>query len=153
MKESMTQAIRVVGISVRTTNENMQVAKDIPALWQRFAVEGIAAKISGRIGENTYCIYTEYESDHTKPYTTILGCQVSEDAEVPEGMTECILEAGPYQKFICKGNLLEGAVANTWMEIWQNDLDRKYSADYECYDARAANPADGEIDIFIALNG
>lgn len=32
----------IIGISVRTTNENDQAAKDIPALWKRFISEGIA---------------------------------------------------------------------------------------------------------------
>ena len=153
MKVNQTESIRVIGISVRTSNENMQAAQDIPALWKRFGSEDIASKIPGRVDENTYCIYTDYESDHTKPYTTILGCHVADDAEVPEGMVACVLEVGPYQKFTAKGNLLEGAVVSAWMEVWKSDLDRKYSADYECYDARAANPEDGEIDIFVALNG
>jgi len=151
MKEIKSESILVVGISVRTSNENMQAAKDIPALWQQFAQESVAANVPNRVDEKTYCIYTEYESDHTKPYTTILGYRVSDLSNVPEGMVSCELAAGPYQKFVSKGNLLEGAVVNTWMDIWKSDLDRKYSADFECYDERAANPADGEVDIFIAL--
>lgn len=39
-----TQTIRkfnVIGISVRTTNENGQAGQDIPALWNKFVTEGI----------------------------------------------------------------------------------------------------------------
>ena len=73
MNTEQKEPFYVVGISVRTSNENQQAAKDIPALWQRFMSENIADKIPNKSSNKVYAVYTDYESDHTKPYTTIIG--------------------------------------------------------------------------------
>lgn len=70
------QKFHVIGISIRTTNENNQAAQDIPELWNKFMTESVIEKIPNKVENAVYCIYTEYEKDHTKPYTTILGCRV-----------------------------------------------------------------------------
>ena len=80
------KSFSVVGISIRTTNENGQATKDIPALWGKFMSEGIIEKIPNKIDNTVYCIYTDYEKDHTKPYTTILGCKVSTLNNIPNEM-------------------------------------------------------------------
>ncbi len=76
----------IMGISIRTTNEDQQAAKDIPALWQRFWNEDILSKIPNKTGNTLYCAYTDYESDFTKPYTTVLGCKVSSLGTIPQGL-------------------------------------------------------------------
>ena len=141
----------VIGISVRTTNENAQASTDIPALWARFMNEAIAAKIPNKLDQSLYCIYTDYEKDHTRPYTTILGCQVSSLAVIPEGMVGVTFEAANYSKFVAKGNILQGMVFNEWTKIWNSDLPRAYTADFEVYGEKAQNPVDAAVDIFIAL--
>jgi len=86
MNHQQIEPFNIIGISVRTTNENGQAVKDIPALWNRFMSEGIANKIPNKTSESIYCIYTEYEKDHTKPYTTIIGCRVDQVENIPAGM-------------------------------------------------------------------
>jgi predicted transcriptional regulator YdeE len=76
----------VIGIEVRTTNENEQAAKDIPVLWEKFMKENVLNNIPNKIDNTIYSIYTEYEKDHTKPYTTLLGCKVESLENIPEGM-------------------------------------------------------------------
>ncbi len=66
----------IVGIAVRTTNQNGQAEKDIGTLWENFYKDESIAKIEGKISEDLYCIYTEYEKDHLGAYTTILGYQI-----------------------------------------------------------------------------
>ena len=151
MKKVKIEAFHVIGISVRTTNENQQAAKDIPALWSRFMSEGIQAKIPNKIDAEVLSIYTNYEGDHTKPYDTILGCRVSSLDVVPEGMVAQSFEGGSYVEFVSKGDMNQGAVYNTWLEIWNADLDRKFTADFEVYGEKAKNPANIEVPIFVAL--
>ena len=86
MYNQKVKEFNVIGISVRTTNENGQAGQDIPALWNNFITNGLADKIPNKIDTSIYCIYTEYEKDHTKPYTTILGCKVSDLLTIPDGM-------------------------------------------------------------------
>ncbi|AZB10919.1 AraC family transcriptional regulator [Chryseobacterium sp. G0162] len=145
------EPFKVIGIAVRTTNENEQAAKDIPVLWEKLMQENILEKIPNKIDNTVYSIYTEYEKDHTKPYTTLLGCKVENLDHIPEGMIGKSFEGGNYVKFTAKGNLAEGLVINEWFKIWNMDLDRMFTADFEMYGEKAQNPADAEIDILIAV--
>uniref|UniRef100_UPI0040486E9A GyrI-like domain-containing protein n=1 Tax=Flavobacterium sp. TaxID=239 RepID=UPI0040486E9A len=75
MENTSIETIHIVGIVKRTTNENQQAAKDIPLLWEKFMSEDIANKISKKTNDNIYAIYSDYESDHTKPYTIYIGSE------------------------------------------------------------------------------
>lgn len=145
------QKFNVIGISVRTTNENGQSGKDIPALWSQFMSEEIQSKIPNKVSEDLFCIYTDYEKDHTKPYTTILGCKVENLDVVPENMLGKTIESANYEELIAKGNLSEGIVFNKWLEIWNSDLDRSFTADFEVYGEKTQNPENAEVAIYIAL--
>lgn len=151
MESIKKEGFKIIGIKVRTTNENMQAAKDIPELWKKFMLEKISNKIPNKIDDSIFVIYTNYESDHTKPYDTILGCSVSNLLDIPDGMFGQQFNAGNYSKFISKGNLEAGAVYNTWTQIWNQDLDRMYTADFEIYGSKAKNPANAEVDIFVSI--
>lgn len=141
----------VIGISVRTTNENEQSGKDIPALWNRFMSEGILEKIPGKVDNSVYCIYTDYEKDHTKPYTTLLGCRVNNLDQVPEGMMGKTFDTATYSKRTVKGNLLEGLVFNEWLKIWESNLSRTFVADFEIYGEKEKDPTNAEVAIFIGV--
>ncbi len=141
----------VIGISVRTTNENGKSAQDIPALWVTFLGEGISNQIPNKVSGDLYCIYTDYEQDHTRPYTTLLGCRVSTLETIPEGMVGKTIESANYTKFVAKGDLAHGVVLDTWIKIWNSDLPRNYTADFEVYGPNAQNPENAEVTIFIAV--
>ena len=145
------KSFSVIGISVRTTNENNQAAADIPALWNKFMTEGIAQQIPNKVDNSLYCIYTDYEKDHTKPYTTILGCKVENLDIIPAGMIGKTFNEADYKKFVAKGNILEGMVFNEWIKIWNSNVERAYTSDFGVYGEKATNPADAEVDIFIAV--
>ncbi len=151
MSNQTIQKFSVIGISVRTSNENGKAGQDIPALWNKFMTEGIAEQIPNKIDNSIYCIYTEYEKDHTKPYTTILGCKVGNLDEIPNGMVGQTFEETTYSKHIAKGNILQGMVFNEWTKIWNSDLSRTFTADFEVYGEKAQNPENAEVDIFIAV--
>jgi predicted transcriptional regulator YdeE len=151
MKTQHIQPFYIIGISVRTTNENMQAMKDIPALWNKFMTGQIAEKITNKIDDMVYCVYTDYEKDHTKPYTTILGCRVKSLDHIPEGMTGTSIHGGDYQLFTAKGNVAQGSVYNEWLKIWDANLPRTFTADFEVYGSKAQDPENAEVDIFISL--
>lgn len=146
------EPFQVIGISVRTINGHGQAAQDIGGLWQKFLGEGIMDKIPNKISPEILSIYTNYEGDHTQAYDTILCCKVSSLDEVPEGMVAQAFEGGTYQPYQAKGNLTEGAVYQAWHSIWNADLDRTYTADFEVYGDKAQDPSNAEVDIFVAIN-
>lgn len=145
------ESFKVIGIEVRTTNENNQAAQDIPVLWEKLMKENIVENIPNKIDNTIYSIYTDYEKDHTKPYTTLLGCKVENLDIIPEGMIGKSFEGGNYVKFTPKGNLAEDLVINEWIKIWNMDLQRIFTADFEMYGEKAQNPSDAEVDILIAV--
>lgn len=142
----------IIGISVRTTNENNQAANDIAGLWTKFMGENVLEEIPNKIDNTVYSIYTDYESDHTKPYTTLLGCKVTSLHSIPDGMIGKSFDGGNYVKLSAKGDLMKGLIVNKWTEIWGADLDRAFTADFEVFGEKAQNPNDAEIDFLIAVN-
>jgi predicted transcriptional regulator YdeE len=141
----------ILGISVQTSNANNQALTDIGALWQKFMGENIAAKIPNKIDEAVYSVYCRYESDYTGAYTTLLGCKVNSIENIPEGLEYIEIASGNYEQFIAKGNLQEGVVYKTWVNIWNTNLPRAYTTDFEIYSERSADPSNASVDIFIAL--
>jgi predicted DNA-binding transcriptional regulator YafY len=142
---------QIIGISVRTTNENGQAATDIANLWSKFMAEGVLDRIPNKVDQTVYSLYTDYEGDHTQPYTTVLGCRVESLDTIPEGMVGKSFGGGKYVKTTAKGDLTNGLVVNQWSKIWAAALDRRYTADFEAFGAKAQNPKDAEVDFFVAV--
>ena len=145
---------KVIGIAVETTNEEGKSAEDIGRLWHKFYEEEIPQKIPSREGEEVYSIYTDYESDYQRKYTAIIGMKVSSLDSVPSGLVGREFEGGNYLKFVAMGKMPD-AVAKTWQQIWNEDeeLNRKYTADFEIYDAKSQNGEGSEVAILIATEG
>ena len=145
------ETFSIIGIGIRTTNENGQSSQDIPALWNQFMSTGILAQIPNKIDDSIYCIYTDYEKDHTKPYTTILGCKVAHLDDIPAPLVGKVISAATYAKHTVKGNLMEGIVFNEWVKIWNTPLPRTFIADFEIYGQKAQDPNNAEVDIFVGI--
>ena len=153
MQKVEIEPFKVIGIVVRTTNEHGKSAQDIGQLWGKFMSEGISDNIPNKIDDAIFSIYTNYESDHTEAYDAILGCKVSSLENIPDGMVGQSLDGGTYGKFVSQGDLTKGVVFGTWSEIWQQDLDRTFTADFELYGEKAQNPTDAEVEVLVAING
>ena len=151
MEKQTLRSFPVIGITVRTSNAEGRAAKDIPELWAKFWATDVAAKIPGRTDNDIYSIYTAYEGDYTQPYTTLIGYKVENLEHIPEGFTGLLIEEGPYMKCTARGRLSEGVVFNAWTEIWNTELPRAYTADFEVYGERSHNPDDAEVDIYLAV--
>jgi len=113
--------------------------------------ENMLQQIPNKVDNTIYCMYTEYEKDHTKPYTTLLGCKVENLENIPAGMIGKTVEGGNYIKQTVKGNLMQGVIATAWIKIWNANFSRLYTADFEVYGEKAQNPENAEVDIFIAV--
>lgn len=152
MQNVKIESFNIIGIAIRTTNQNGQAAKDIPALWGKFMAENTISKIKNLIDPTIYSLYTDYEGDHTDPYTTILGCKVENLNEIPEGMIGKSFEAGEFVKFTTKGDLEKDLIINEWQKIWSKDINRKYSVDFEVYGEKAQDMNNAEVDILISVH-
>jgi len=153
MSNQIIQKFYVIGISTRTTNENGQSAKDIEALWSKFWGEEIQKQIPNKLSEEIYAVYTDYETDFTKPYTTIIGSSVSSLENIPNGFVGITINTTTYKKFISKGKMPD-AVFNTWLEIWGDkdlNLKRSYKADFTIHAEKYYGGDNAEVETYISV--
>ncbi len=143
---------QIIGISIKTANDDLEkLQHDMQSLWNRFISEKIVEKIPGKISNDLYCIYTDYEGDYTKPYLALLGCQVESLNDIPAGLSGKHFNGGTYIKKTVKGNLFAGIIANAWKEIWALDIARTYHADFEIYGINAVNPENAQVEILVGI--
>ncbi len=151
MKKSITKELLIAGMEIRTRNDAGQAEQAIPQLWGKFMQANIAEKLSDLACSTMYAVYTDYEGDHTKPYTMMLGFEVTSGENVPKDLTVKTIPVAEYETFTAKGNLTENAVIDAWTKIWQSDLNRTYKTDIEVYGEKAMDPTNGEAEIWIGV--
>jgi predicted transcriptional regulator YdeE len=144
-------AFHIIGIFVRTTNVNNKALKDIGDLFGNFVGQNILEKIPNKMTEDIYCVYTDYESDYNGPYTTIIGCKVSSLNDIPTGLIGKTIPDSKYQVYRSTGKL-SISLAKTWEGIWNTDLNRRYSADFDIYGEKAKDYENAEVDTYVAIN-
>lgn len=148
-----TMGLKIIGITVRTTNKDGQSARDIGELWGQFYSQNLLETIPNKLSNDIYSIYTDYKSDFTDEYTTIIGLQVSSLDTIPSGLIGRQFPIETFEVFTAQGEMPQ-AVMNTWLDIWQrdNELQRKYTYDFEFYGEKSQNGENAEVQIFIATN-
>ena len=150
--KNMTDGFKIIGISIRTTNKNNQSQQDLGKLWGQFHADNVFNKIPNKVSGNILSIYTDYKSDFTDEYTTIIGVPVATLDEIPNGLIGREFGAEHFKEFVAKGEM-PNAVVNTWLDIWQKDkeLNRKYTYDFEVYGEKCQNGENSEVEIYIAV--
>lgn len=117
----------VVGVSAITSNDDPKMGEVIGGLWEKLYQGGVNAAIKNKMNEYAIGLYSDYSNNQ---YCVTAGNEVSK-AENDE-LTVKIIPAGKYAKFSVHGHM-EIAVAKAWGEIWQMDLDRSFTGDFEEY--------------------
>lgn len=128
--------IFIAGIAMRTTNQGGRAQTDIGNLWTKFMNENIAGQIAARLSDDIYCVYTDYENDHTGWYTTVLGCRI-ESPDDSKGMFTALIPKGSYRLYKPEGEM-PGCVISTWQQIWADCHGRNFIADYDLYSGNKA---------------
>ena len=139
----------VMGISIKTTNQNGQSGKDIGQLFGEFWEKGIIDKIPNKLSKDIYCVYYEYEGDFNAPYSVMLGCRVENLMNIQSGLVGLNIPRNSYLRFDSYGELPDGLI-KTWSEIWNSEIDRQYSFDFDVY---PENPTDSaQVQTFVSVN-
>lgn len=139
----------LVGIGIKTTNEEGKGAIDIGNTWGHFFSTGIIEKIQYKKDKNIFGLYTEYEGDFTNPYMFYACCEVTENNEDFD-LTTIRVPGGKFAKFSVTGNS-QKVIGPLWETIWNTDLDRTYIADYEIYHSDFTDPNQQLIEIYIGI--
>lgn len=152
MPHQFTNGFKIIGISTRTSNQNHQSQADLGKLWTRFFSENIIEKIPNKSSLEIISLYTDYKSDFTDEYTTIIGLPVSTLDDIPSGMIGREFQAEHFQTFTAQGEMPK-AVVDTWATIWEkdNELNRKYAYDFEVYGEKSQQGSASEVDIYLSI--
>ena len=121
----------VMGIHTRASNAELNKIGD---LWRRYHAMGDHTIVETRLNDVPYCVYCEYEGDHTQPFTVVIGCEVAEGTPEMDGFKAIRIEAGRFAVYT-REYAQPNPVFATWEEIWKTPLDRRYQADYDRYGA------------------
>ncbi|SRR5581483_3713139 len=150
---------KIIGIKTRTNNQletNSLEGKIFPIVKQYFH-QNVASDIPNRIHlGTTFCIYTDYESDHQGEYTYFIGEEVNSFEGVPASLETLIIPAQEYIKFTSGPGPMPDVVRKPWQQIWQMTAGelgglRSYSADFEIYDERSNDHQNIVLDIYIGI--
>ena len=136
---------KIVGVNAETSNADPKMGEIIGGLWTDLYQGGVIAKIKNKSSQFAIGLYSDYTENG---YQVTAGCEVSEAAN-PE-LTTKVIPAGKYAKFEIHGDMKQ-AVGEAWGEIWQMNLDRTYTGDFEEYVDDCMENA--TIYIYIAIRG
>ena len=142
--------LMIVGISCRTSNAPEAGPQDIPRLWGRFYNEDIMNKIPNKASHEVIALYCDYEGDYTKPYSIVIGCPVNSVEVVPPGMVAKTIPSGSFAVFRAVGEH-PASLIETWGKIWQTELKRSYTGDYEFYGDKYISGSPKEVEVLIAI--
>lgn len=137
-----------IGLELRT--DNTAGPTTIPDHWQRFFAEDIYSQIPNQVDGSIFALYTDYEGDHTKPYSCIIGCEVANLDTIPAGLIGKVIPKSKYAVYTSQGAFPEGLVA-AWQAIWKSNLHRAYTADFEYYSPDFNPATNPEIKVYIAI--
>lgn len=151
----------LAGVSIRTTNA-VETGPDgrLSQLWETYFSSNIAAQTGTTTPEFIYALYTDYESDATGAYTVVIGHEVADDrvqtgAHEGDNLVFIALPESKYMVYTTKKGPVFEVVAQAWGEIWayfkESQEVRAYTGDFELYDASNFDPANTEVQIYIAI--
>lgn len=150
-------AITLTGVQVRTTNE-VEAGPDrkLPQLWETYFQSQMTSLIPTMHSHLIYALYTDYESDASGAYTTLIGHQVNAaNSPGEDKFYQVQVPASKYLVFTTEKGPVYEVVAQAWANIWayfrESEEVRAYTGDYELYDARNLDDSQAQIQIFIAI--
>lgn len=152
MKQPMYEVVtlparRVTGIAVRTSNTAPDCAQQIGALWQRYQQGGLRQALHAPQDSVCYGLYTQYAWEDEMTYLAVVGC---ESDVCPADCVTVDIPAGRYAKFTDTGAVMGPGVGALWGEIWNTQLPRAYTVDFEEYVGVDAQ-GNGTVNIYVAL--
>lgn len=139
----------IVGLEIRTTNEEMKAVKDLGMIWQKFMELNLVEKLGDSVVNPgvIYGVYFDYEKDYTKPYSFIAGVEVKAGSELPANLSMIEIPATEYNVFETIDGDLHERVGEAWNRVWNSDIKRSYKYDLEIYDYRTG--AEPKIEVLI----
>jgi predicted transcriptional regulator YdeE len=138
-----------IGLELRTNNE--ECSSTMPTHQEKFFRENTLEKIPNKINGHILAVYTDYEGDYTKPYSWILGCEVSSLDKIPAGLVGKVIPESKYAVFTTRGEFPQGLIA-VWQAVWKLNLHRAYTNDFELYRSDFNPQTNPEVKVYIGID-
>lgn len=122
---------KVIGLALRTNNQNPQMPEQIGGLWENFFNQNLLQKLNCT-AQILYGVYYNYETDFTGAYDILICCEGKETKNLPQGVVSAKIEAGTYARFVLEDSSPKG-ISDFWTKLWSMSLKRKYHTDFEQY--------------------
>lgn len=148
----MNNTFKLAGLALqtKTTNENGQSAADCGKLWSDFTGGNYFARIPGKLSDEVFAVYHNYDGDYTQPFSYFIGCKVAADADLPAEFDTLVVPEAKYQQFTAKGPMPQ-CIMDTWHDIWNSGINRSYQADFEVYGEKSRDWNNAEIEVYISI--
>ncbi|WP_186438482.1 GyrI-like domain-containing protein [Cohnella terricola] len=151
----------IIGFSIRTRTADGENNREIPAFWQRYMEEKMGERLSGLAVTNAeYGICDEFDMDSGE-FSYIIGVEVKEGAEAPEGTIRRTYPEQTYAVFTTpkvEPDRFTEAIQSTWGAIFgewlpQSGYEHAAAAEIEYYDERCWRDRNEllEMDIYIPI--
>ena len=120
--------MKVVGISAKVSNERDDL---LEAAWELFFNSEVLDYLDGaNVSEEIISVYHEYEGDCDDPYTLLIGYEVEDDYETPNGLNDVTINLN-HDVYQITGEMPD-AIMDAWEEIWDDTArERAYIADFD----------------------
>lgn len=151
-------AMRIMGFALQTTTVDGQNNAEIPVFWQEYMRERWGERVPGKKNPNVELgVCTACDEDGSFRY--IIGFEVDEATEVPEGLTDYRIPSATYAIFTTPqaGEAdFSSSIQETWNEIFTNwfpasGYEQAAAPDFEWYDERCWSKEGKQIDIYIPV--
>ena len=142
-------AMHLLGISTETSYKDSM--EDIQKLWDKFNKEDFTNSISDRKSSDVYAVYYDYESDFKGSYHFFIGYIVDKNVSVDLPLKKLEIPEQKYAIFPVKGDFPK-CLIDTWESIWESDIERKYTFDFEKYtESSSLDESNSELDVYISI--
>jgi predicted transcriptional regulator YdeE len=145
------KAFTIVGIDMRTTNQNAEAMHKIPSFWQRFYHDNVIKRVPSAIHpETVYAVYSDY--DEQGYYSMLIGVEADAHEPLPSGLVATTIPSSKYVMMTAKGPI-PYTVPAAWEYVWSHDFPhtRAFRADFEVYDQRSKAVRDAEVDLYVSI--
>jgi len=147
---------KVAGLRITTSNTEAMNWWTIGMAWNDFFAKNIFEKIPNKIDDRIYGVYLNFEEGFSedienKKYDLIIGCKVSDFEWLPKWLSGWEVPEQQYAKFIAVGDLPR-AVIKEWENIWNSDIEKNYTVDFEVYSEKSQKWKNSEVDIYVWVN-
>jgi AraC family transcriptional regulator len=156
------ESVKLAGFALKTTTKDGENYREIPKFWQEYLADGRCEKLHGESflenhAEYGACFPINME---TGEIVYVIGVEVKEDRDVPDGYHACTIPEALYAVFTTPSadeSNFASSIQGTWNNIyseWFPNSGYEFDSngvDFELYDERCMAKTGKVIDIYIPV--